>query len=79
MGVDHAGRPGGDRPLDCEFLGFKFYIRTVADYTATYGAIGGAIVTMLWFYLSGLAILIGAELNAVIEAAWQSSRPNPTP
>jgi uncharacterized BrkB/YihY/UPF0761 family membrane protein len=32
------------------------------------------IVTMLWFYVSGLAILIGAELNAVIEAA---SRPRP--
>lgn len=50
-------------------FGFKVYIVGFADYTATYGAIGGAIVTMLWFYLSGLAILIGAELNGVIEEA----------
>ena len=50
-------------------FGFKAYVGSFADYTATYGAIGGAIVTMLWFYLSGLAILIGAELNGVIEEA----------
>jgi membrane protein len=59
-------------------FGFKFYITNFADYTATYGTIGGAIVTMLWFYVSGLAILIGAELNGVIEDAWRSSRSDPT-
>ncbi|MGH8637599.1 MAG: YihY/virulence factor BrkB family protein, partial [Burkholderiales bacterium] len=52
---------------------FRVYVTNFADYTATYGAIGGAIVTMLWFYVSGVAILIGAELNAVIEHAWQSA------
>ncbi len=51
---------------------FKFYITTFGDYAATYGAIGGAIVTMLWFYVSSIAILIGAELNGVIEQAWRS-------
>ena len=50
-------------------FGFKFYITNMADYSATYGTIGGAIVTMLWFYVSGLTILIGAELNGVIEHA----------
>jgi membrane protein len=50
-------------------FGFKYYVANFGDYTATYGAIGGAIVTMLWFYLSGLAILIGAEVNGVIEHA----------
>jgi membrane protein len=59
--------------IACSF-GFKFYITNVADYAATYGTIGGVIVTMLWFYVSGLAILTGAELNGVIEAAWRSSR-----
>lgn len=53
---------------------FKFYVTNFGDYTATYGAIGGAIVTMSWFYVSGLAILVGAELNAVIEDAWRSAR-----
>jgi membrane protein len=52
---------------------FKFYVTNFSDYTATYGAIGGAIVTMLWFYVSSLAILIGAELNGVIEDAWRSA------
>jgi membrane protein len=58
-------------------FGFKIYVVSFADYAATYGAIGGAIVTMLWFYLSGLAILIGAELNGVIEDAWRSRAMSP--
>jgi membrane protein len=50
-------------------LGFKFYIQNFTSYNATYGAIGGVIVLMLWFYVSSLAILIGAELNSEIEHA----------
>jgi len=46
---------------------FKYYVSHFGHYTATYGAIGAAIITMLWFYVSGLALLIGAELNAVID------------
>ena len=53
-------------------FGFKLYVANLGDYTAAYGAIGGVIVTMLWFYVSSLAILIGAELNGVIEVAWRS-------
>ncbi|MEO7192743.1 MAG: YihY/virulence factor BrkB family protein [Vicinamibacterales bacterium] len=51
-------------------FGFKFYITSVTDYAATYGTIGGAIVTLLWFYVSGLTVLVGAELNGTIEHAW---------
>lgn len=50
-------------------LAFKFYVTNFADYNETYGSLGGAIVLMLWFYLSGLAILAGAEMNAEIEHA----------
>jgi membrane protein len=50
-------------------LVFKFYIAHFTAFTATYGIIGGAIVLMLWFYVSSLAVLIGAELNAEIEHA----------
>jgi membrane protein len=48
---------------------FKFYVANLANFNATYGAIGGVVVLLLWFYVSGLAILIGAELNGVIEQA----------
>jgi membrane protein len=48
---------------------FRFYVRNFSDYSAVYGAIGGVIVLLLWFYLSGFAILIGAELNAEIDRA----------
>jgi membrane protein len=50
-------------------LAFKFYVGRFADYNAMYGAVGGVIVLLLWFYISGLAILVGAELNAEIEHA----------
>jgi membrane protein len=50
-------------------LVFKFYVSHFTSYNATYGAIGGVIVLMLWFYVSSLAILAGAELNAEIEHA----------
>jgi len=50
-------------------LAFKLYIAYFGSYNETYGTLGGFIVLLTWFYLSGLAILIGAELNAEIEHA----------
>jgi membrane protein len=51
-------------------LGFRFYLTNfAADYNETYGAIGGVMVLLLWFYLSGIALLVGAELNSEIEHA----------
>lgn len=50
-------------------LAFKLYLAYFGSYNETYGTLGGFIVLLTWFYLSGLAILIGAELNAEIEHA----------
>ena len=50
-------------------LGFKYYVVNMGAYTESYGAIGGVMVLMLWFYISGLVILLGAEMNAEIEHA----------
>lgn len=49
-------------------LGFKFYVEKLMNYDVVYGSITGVIVLMIWLYLSGLALLIGGELNAVLES-----------
>lgn len=45
-------------------FGLGIYIREFANYNATYGTLGGVIALMLWFYLSAVAILLGAEINS---------------
>lgn len=48
---------------------FTFYVRTFGDYEATYGALAGVIVLLLWLQISMMTMLIGAELNAEVERA----------
>ncbi len=62
--------PGALFALSCWLLvslGFKFYVARFGRYNATYGALGGVMVLMLWFYFTGAAILIGGELNSVLQ------------
>jgi membrane protein len=50
--------------------GFRWYIvHFGSSYSATYGTLAGVVLMMLWLYLAALALLVGAEVNSVIEQA----------
>ncbi len=46
---------------------FALYVRLFGSYARTYGALGGVIVLLLWFYLSSYSVVLGAEINAEME------------
>jgi membrane protein len=48
-------------------LGFKLYVENFGSYAKSYGSIGAVIVMMLWLNIMGLVILLGSEVNALIE------------
>jgi membrane protein len=48
---------------------FKLYIHHFSDFGLLYGSLGTLIILMFWFYLSGIAILVGGEINAILEDA----------
>jgi membrane protein len=58
-------------------LAFKWYVSHFGDYQQTYGAIGGVMVTLLWFYFTSLAVLLGAQLDATIAHASPDHQPLP--
>jgi membrane protein len=62
---------------------FAFYVANFGSYNETYGALGGVIVFLVWLWISNVAILLGAELNAELERGRRieagDSRPDEEP
>lgn len=50
-------------------LGLKAYVSRFGEYNLAYGSLGAVIVLMLWFHLTSLAMLTGAEINAQLESS----------
>ncbi len=48
---------------------FAFYVATFSSYNKTYGALAGVVVFLIWLWLTNIAILLGAEINAETERA----------
>jgi membrane protein len=48
-------------------IAFRFYVDRYARYDQTYGAVGGVAILLLFFYIDGLVLLIGAEINSEID------------
>ena len=47
-------------------VGFSYYVEYVAGYTLLYGSVAAVVVTLLWLYLSAMALVMGAECNALL-------------
>ena len=45
----------------------RIYLQFFNSYSAMYGSVGAVIILMLWLYITGFAVLVGGEMNWVIE------------
>jgi membrane protein len=51
--------------------GFSYYVQRFAAYDATYGSLGAVIVLLIWMYLLAVFLLLGGEVNALLEHMWR--------
>jgi uncharacterized BrkB/YihY/UPF0761 family membrane protein len=52
---------------------FRVYVDTFGKYGQTYGAVGGVIILLFFFYLDALVLLVGAEINSEVDAALRAA------
>ncbi|MGA7108463.1 MAG: YihY/virulence factor BrkB family protein [Terracidiphilus sp.] len=57
-------------------LGFRVYLHYFNTYSMTYGSLGAVIILLMWFYITGLMLLVGAEINSEIDAELKELRVN---
>jgi len=55
-------------------IGLRIYLHYFNSFSVTYGSLGAVIILLTWFYITGLVLLLGAEINSEIEAAAAESR-----
>jgi membrane protein len=69
--------PGGFIATVLLFVGdaaLSYYVATLGNYRQIYGQLGAVIVFMLWLYVTGLMVLLGLEINAVIARAAEEKK-----
>lgn len=54
--------------------GFSLYVQHFGSYEATYGALGGVIVLLLWMWVSAMALMLGAEINKILMPAAEQAK-----
>ena len=52
-------------------IGFAFYVANFGSYNKTYGSVAGVVIALLWLWITNLALLFGAELDAELERGRQ--------
>jgi len=55
-------------------LGFRAYLHFFNTYSITYGSLGAVVILLMWFYITGLTLLAGAEMNSEIQASVAEKR-----
>ncbi|MCG1010948.1 YihY/virulence factor BrkB family protein [Salinicoccus sp. ID82-1] len=58
---------------------FSFYISNFSNYNATYGSIAGVIILILWLYITGVIIILGAQINAIMHKRAMEKEGEETP
>lgn len=58
-------------------LGFSLYVSNFANYSATYGSLGGVVILLFFFFISSAVLLLGAEVNAEIRNERLGQTPAP--